>query len=369
MLSAGEAMKRKFMGTAALLLAAVLFLETPVGAISAEKAVVLDSVGNQVVYGKKENDRSLIASTTKIMTCLLIAETCNVLEQVRIPREAVGIEGSSMYLKEGEVLTVQELLYGLMLRSGNDAAVALAIHCDGSVEAFAERMNEKARALHMDGSHFENPHGLDGKHHYSTARDLGILGAYAMENPIFKKTVSTKNVTLGERYLKNHNRLLWRYPGCDGIKTGYTKAAGRILVSSALRSGRRLTCVTINDPDDWNTHCRLLNQGFFRYREQKILEKGQVLERLPVLGGREKSVPLIAGEEISLLMAKGEKAMTILPGPGFAYAPVTEGTPAGEMLVVISGKVMERVPVYYGKTVEQTVEEKSILERIFGDRS
>ena len=157
------------------------------------------------------------------MTALIVCEQCNVLDRMRIPKEAVGIEGSSMYLQEGEVLTIQDLLYGLMLRSGNDAAVALAIYCGGTVEGFAELMNDKARLLGMTGTHFENPNGLDSPEHYSTAKDLAVLSAYAMENPIFAKTVSTKTVTIGNRSLRNHNKLLWQVEGADGVKTGYTK--------------------------------------------------------------------------------------------------------------------------------------------------
>ena len=241
-------MKRLIAGTAAALLAAVLILPVNVQALSAQKAILLDAATGRVLYEKNADDRSLIASTTKIMTALVICEQCNVLDRMRIPKEAVGIEGSSMYLQEGEVLTIQELLYGLMLHSGNDAAVALAIYCGGTVEGFAELMNDKARQIGMKDSHFENPNGLDAPGHYSTARDLAILAAYAMENPIFHKTVSTKNITVGQRYLRNHNKLLWQVSGADGVKTGYTRAAGRILVSSALRDGRRLVAVTIKSP-------------------------------------------------------------------------------------------------------------------------
>ena len=169
------------------MLAAVSFIPGRVRAISAGSSLVLDPVGHQVLESRQADRKSLIASTTKIMTGLIICESCNVLEQVKIPKEAVGIEGSSLYLKEGEVLTVQDLLYGMMLRSGNDAAAALAIHCAGSADRFAELMNRKAAELGMKNSHFENPHGLDGQHHYSTAADLGILGEAAMANPIFAK--------------------------------------------------------------------------------------------------------------------------------------------------------------------------------------
>ena len=362
-------MMKKMLGTAALILAAVLFFEIPAGAVSAEKAVTVDQVGNTVVFEKNADDRSLIASTTKIMTALLICENCNVLERVRIPRQAVGIEGSSLYLKEGEVLTVQDLLYGLMLRSGNDAAVALAIYAAGSVENFAKWMNKKALDLGMMGSHFENPHGLDGKAHYSTARDMAVLSLEAMKNPIFQKTVSAKQVRCGDRYLKNHNKLLWRYSGCDGIKTGYTKAAGRILVSSAFRDGRRIVVVTINDPDDWNTHENLLNRGFGRLKKTLLIHRGQKLQYLTVIGGNAQTVPIYAGSDFSFPIAEGERTVTLLPGPGFIYAPVAAGGRAGEALVLISGTVVGKIPVYYGRTIEQKEKKQSFMDRIFGGRA
>ena len=267
-------MKARIMGTVAALLAAVLLFSCRVGAVSAQKAILMDAQTGRVLFEKSPDSRSLIASTTKIMTALVVCEQCNVLDRVRIPKEAVGIEGSSMYLKEGEVLTVQDLLYGLMLHSGNDAAVALAIYCGGTVEGFAQLMNDKARLLGLDGTHFENPNGLDSPEHYSTARDLAVLTAYAMENPIFAKTVSTKTVRIGQRSLTNHNKLLWRVEGADGVKTGYTKAAGRILVSSASRNGRRLVCVTINDGNDWADHKKLLEDGFSRYQLRKFGKPG-----------------------------------------------------------------------------------------------
>ena len=191
--------KRLIAGTAAALLAAVSFLPVRVSGVSAEKAIVMDASTGRIIYEKSPDSWSLIASTTKIMTALIVCEQCNVLDRVKIPKEAVGIEGSSMYLKAGEVLTVQELLYGLMLCSGNDAAVALAIYCGGSVEGFAQLMNDKARMLGLNNTHFVNPHGLDHPQHYSTARDLGLLARYAMNNPLFAMTVSTKNITNIER--------------------------------------------------------------------------------------------------------------------------------------------------------------------------
>jgi len=223
---------------AALLIAAAL-LSPCASALSACRAAVLDADTGEVCFARNASEHALIASTTKIMTGLLIAEDCDPDAVVTVPQEAVGIEGSSLYLKAGEQLTVRALLYGLLLHSGNDAAVALAIYCGGTVEGFVARMNDKARTLGLKDTHFANPNGLDAPDHYSSAADLAALGAYAMENPIFAKTVSTKTVQAGGRALRNHNKLLWLLPGAEGIKTGFTKAAGRILVSSAQRQGRR----------------------------------------------------------------------------------------------------------------------------------
>ena len=348
------------------MLAAAVFLPCRVQALSAEKACVLDAVSGRLLQEKNADSQSLIASTTKIMTALIVCEQCNVLDRMRIPKEAVGIEGSSMYLKEGEILTLQELLYGLMLRSGNDAAVALAIYCGGTVEGFAQLMNDKAQTLGLRNTHFVNPNGLDAPGHYSTARDLAVLAAYAMENPIFYKTVSAKNIRIGERYLTNHNKLLWRVDGADGVKTGYTKAAGRILVSSATRDDRRIIVSTINDGDDWNDHARLLNEGFSRFEVKPIILAGDCLDTLEVAGGENRQVEILAAEDFSFPLADEEKPYTMIPGPGFAYAPVAEGADAGVAYILIDKKAVGKIPVVYGRTVEQEREEsKGLFEKLF----
>lgn len=359
-------MKRIIAGTAAALLAAVLFCPLRAQAVSAEKAILLDAVSGRVLYEKNADAQSLIASTTKIMTALVVCEQCNVLDRMRIPKEAVGIEGSSMYLKEGEVLTLQELLYGLMLSSGNDAAVALAIYCGGTVEGFAELMNDKARILGMKNTHFENPNGLDSPGHYSTARDLAVLAAYAMENPIFAKTVSTKSIRVGERYLTNHNKLLWRVEGADGVKTGFTKAAGRILVSSATRDSRRLIAVTLNAPGDWQDHTVLLNDGFARYAVRNIVRKGQLVGTVEVEGGENCRVQLLAAEAFDFSLSQEENPQLMVSGPGFVYAPVTEGAEAGFAYVLIDGNAVGKVPLVYGQTIEQSESEnKNFWNKIF----
>ena len=348
------------------MLAVALLIPMKAEAVSARRAYVLDAVSGRVLFSRSADERSLIASTTKIMTALIVCEQCNVLDRMRIPKEAVGIEGSSMYLKEGEVLTLQELLYGLMLSSGNDAAVALAIYCGGTVEGFAELMNDKARNLGLTGTHFENPNGLDSPGHYSTARDLAKLAAYAMKNPIFYKTVSAKSVRIGERCLTNHNKLLWKLEGADGVKTGFTKAAGRILVSSATRQGRRIIGVTIDAPDDWNDHCQLLNEGFARYQDRQIVQAGQRVSVQEVLGGDARRIEVLAAEDFSYALAAEECPQLVLPGPGFVYAPAVEGAEAGFAYVLINGTVIGKVPVVYGTTVEQEAEEqKGFWQKLF----
>lgn len=360
-------LKRILAGMAAAILAAILFFPVNGQALSAKHAILLDAATGRVLYEKHAEEQSLIASTTKIMTALVVCEQCNVLDRMRIPKEAVGIEGSSMYLKEGEVLTIQDLLYGLMLHSGNDAAVALAIYCGGTVEGFAGLMNDKARELGLRGTHFENPNGLDSPGHYSTARDLAVLTAYAMKNPIFYKTVSTKTVTVGQRQLRNHNKLLWQMDGADGVKTGYTKAAGRILVSSATRQGRRLIAVTINAPDDWQDHKQLMEHGFSQYTMCEIVKKDQALGQIQVVGGESGAVPLIAAEGFCYPLSSQEKTEIVLPAPGFVYAPVSDGQHAGYAYVCVDGHAVGSIPVYYGKTVEQeTTREQPFWRRLLG---
>lgn len=347
-------------------MAAVLFLPLQAQAVSAKRAYVVDAISGRVLYEREPDQRSLIASTTKIMTALVVCEQCNVLDRMRIPKEAVGIEGSSMYLKEGEVLSIQELLYGLMLSSGNDAAVALAIYCGGTVEGFAGLMNDKARNLKLTGTHFENPNGLDSPGHYSTAHDLAVLASYAMENPIFYKTVSAKSVKTGDRYLTNHNKLLWQVEGADGVKTGFTKAAGRILVSSATRNGRRLITVTIDDPNDWQDHKALLEEGFSRYRIERVVNAGDQVGTLEVAGGVDQRVAVLAAADFDYALAPEERPQLALPGTGFIYAPAVEGADAGFCYVLIEGKAVGKVPVVYGETIEQIPEEeKSFWQKLF----
>lgn len=352
----------------AALLAVILVFSFPAEALSAQSAVLMDCATGRILYSKQPDKRSLIASTTKIMTALIVCEQCNVLDRVKIPKEAVGIEGSSMYLQEGEILTVQDLLYGLMLRSGNDAAVALALYCGGTVEGFAQLMNDKAHLLRLENTHFENPNGLDAENHYSTAADLAVLASYAMQNPIFAKIVSTKSVKIGERVLKNHNKLLWHLEGADGVKTGYTRAAGRILVSSVQREGRRLVAVTINAPNDWQDHIELMETGFQQFCPRQIIRKNEVLGRVEIAGGMCDEVELVASEPFAFSMSQNEEITIALPAPGFVYAPVAEGQDAGFAQIYIGDKWIGKIPLTYGNTIEQLPQQKrNFWSRMFGE--
>lgn len=356
-------MRNIFAKTAAATLAAVLLLPIKAEAISARRAEAVDAITGRVLYARSAEEQALIASTTKMMTALVVCEQCNVLSRYRIPKEAVGIEGSSMYLREGEVLTVQELLYGLMLSSGNDAAVALACFCGGNPSDFVELMNDKARVLGLSGTHFANPNGLDAKDHYSTAKDLAALAAYAMDNPIFAKTVSTKTVSAGGRTLRNHNKLLWMVEGAEGVKTGYTKAAGRALVSSASREGRRIIAVTLDAPDDWNDHKKMLEEGFSQYQVRRVLSKGQEVGFVPVVGGEGK-VRLLSDRDFDYALSETDRPQLALAGQNFVYAPVETGEEAGFAYVMLNGKAVGKIPLVYGETVNQTEVKNHWWERL-----
>ncbi len=363
-------MKHGFFRTAAAVVAAV-FLCTSAraanfsGSVSARSAILVDAQTGRVLYEKNADEQSLIASTTKIMTGLLVCEAGELEREISVPPEAAGVEGSSLYLKAGERITVRELLYGLMLRSGNDAAVALAIATAGSMEAFVGRMNEKAQALGLTNTHFENPNGLDAEAHYSTARDLAKLSVCAMQNETFRAVVSSKSFTENGRSFTNHNKLLWRVDGADGIKTGYTKRAGRILAGSAVRDGRRLVCVTICDPDDWRDQQALFDYGFSAFSLQTLVREGDTVGSVPVVGGRLERVSLTAAEEISYPLAEGERTELVLHAPQMAFAPVLAGQ-AGWLELRVDGVCVREVPVYYAQAVEETRPARSFWKRMFG---
>ncbi|UKK98217.1 D-alanyl-D-alanine carboxypeptidase family protein [Brevibacillus brevis] len=250
--------------------------------LSAEGAALIDVESGRILYSKNGTKKMRIASLTKTMTAIVAIEMGKLDAQVTVPPQAVGVEGSSIYLKNGEKLTLEELLYGLMLRSGNDAAVTIATHIGGSVPGFTYLMNEKAAMIGMEHTNFTNPHGLDDSNqHYSTPEDMAKLSAYALHNPVFRQIVSTKVKDISwegeqwDRRLLNKNKMLHLYNGADGVKTGYTKLAKRCLASSATRNGRQLATITLNASDDWNDSAKLMDWGFANYPLQELVKKGQ----------------------------------------------------------------------------------------------
>ena len=240
--------------------------------VSAAAAVLMDADSGRLLYDKNGEKRMLIASTTKLMTALVALEQGGLQQEITVTGGHMA-EGSSMYLRPGEKLTLETLLYGLLLCSGNDAALAVT-ECMGGAVPFVARMNEKAAELGMENTHFANPNGLDDEAHYSTAEDMAKLAAAAMDDPVLRRVASTRTARIGGRTLTNHNKLLSRVEGCVGLKTGYTRAAGRTLVSCAERDGVRLVAVTLQDGDDWNDHASLYEQGFRVLRPVKAVERG-----------------------------------------------------------------------------------------------
>ncbi len=357
-------MLRRIIRTAAVLFATVLFTLNSQAAPStyAKSAILMDGYTGAVLYSHCANERSLIASTTKIMTALVVLEHCDVETEFTVPPEATKIEGSSMYLKPGEVLTVRELLYGLMLHSGNDAAVALALACSDSVEEFVALMNLKAQELELKNTHFENPNGLDGENHYSTAYDLAKLSQYALNNESFKEIVSTKSIHLGERYFSNHNKLLWLVEGAIGVKTGYTRAAGRILVSAAEQKGRRLIAVTICDGNDWNDHAALYKYGFEQYEEKTVISAGEKIAKVPLLTGGDAC--LLAGEDFSYALAEGECLRVVPLTPRLAFAEGSQGSHAGTAAVFLGERQIGTINLLWGgKPLDGTHTENHIRPR------
>ncbi|WP_432776925.1 D-alanyl-D-alanine carboxypeptidase family protein [Brevibacillus gelatini] len=250
--------------------------------LSAEGAALIDVASGRILYSKNGSKKMRIASLTKTMTAIVAIENGKLDDVVTVPPEAVGVEGSSIYLKRSEKLTLEELLYGLMLRSGNDAAVAIAIHIGGSVQGFTYLMNEKAALIGMEHTNFTNPHGLDDSNqHYSTPEDMAKLSAYALRNPVFRQIVSTKVKDISwegeewDRRLINKNKMLHLYDGADGVKTGYTKLAKRCLAASATRDGRQLATITLNASDDWNDSAKLLDYGFAQFPVKQLVGAGQ----------------------------------------------------------------------------------------------
>ena len=306
--------------------------------VSAECACVIDAATGRVIYQRNMEKQHTMASTTKIMTAIVALENSDLAKTVTVSKNAAGKEGTSLYLKAGQKATMEDLLYGLMLQSGNDAAVAIAEGVAGSVEKFATMMNERAKEAGAKNSSFKNPNGLDEEGHYTTAYDLAQITMSAMKNPKFCEIVSTKSKTIlsGTQTVSNHNKMLSMYDGCIGVKTGFTKKSGRCLVTAAERNGVRLIAVTLNAPNDWNDHKTMLDYGFETTERFPVILKGMTVNSVNVIDGNLNSVDLCASEDFYISENKDGKLKNIKVEcfiPNTISAPVKKGDVLGKMVI------------------------------------
>lgn len=348
--------------------------------VSAQSAVVLTADTGTVLFEKDGHTPRPVASTTKIMTALLALEAAQ--EQgdplVDITQEMVAVEGSSMGLQAGDSISLTGLASGMLLASGNDAANAAALYLDGSLESFAARMNQRAAALGMEDTHFVTPSGLDGEDaqglgHLSTAYDMALLARAALEDQAFRQLCSSPSlaVEFAEPVKRvtytNHNKLLAQYQGCVGVKTGFTKEAGRCLVSAAERDGALLIAVTLNAPNDWQDHTALLDYGFSQV-EPYQLAGGDVRLTVPVVGSPVEAVSLRGsnGGEVTLPLGQGAQVERVVHAPKFLYAPVEAGEQVGEICWYLEGQLLGSAPLTAAGAAPLQEKAPSLWERLFG---
>lgn len=339
--------------------------DTTLGSISANAACLIEAESGKVLYSKNAEKRLPMASTTKIMTAIIALESGMALDKlITVPKEAVGIEGSSLYLRDGEKITFEALLYGLLLSSANDAATAIAIAVSGSVDKFVALMNKKATALGLSNTHFTNPHGLNEKEHYTTAYDLARLMAYCVKNRMFvtisgcNKRVFKVDETLS-RVMTNHNRLLRADIGVIAGKTGFTKASGRCLVTCAENENLRLIAVTLNAPNDWQDHTNLYKFGFSNYQR---LVFDIISLKIPVISGKKSEVLLKSNENSVFLSKSNEKIDVQVKAPRFLFAEINEGEQIGEVIYSCNGKIIAKSPIFACEGVEKVKYKFNLFE-------
>lgn len=329
----------------------------------AKSMVVIEADSRRVLNDKNKDERLAMASTTKIMTALVTCKNVKDFDEVvAINDNAVGIEGTSMYLKKGEKLTVKELLYGLMLPSGNDAAMALAYYVGGSEERFVEMMNEQAKELNLQNTHFANPHGLDADGHYTSAYDLAIITAEALKNDTFKEIVSTKNIRVTgskenePRFLSNKNKLLKTLDGCTGVKTGFTDNAGRCFVCSCTRDGMTLISVVLNCGPMFEESAKLLNACFEKYKMREILEPYAQGENIKVSNGESDFVQTVTKHGFSYPLTDEEfnNIKIVRNQPEILDAPVVKEQKIGEIEIYLDKNLLFKENIYTMENVKST---------------
>ncbi len=337
--------------------------------LSAESAVCIDGDAGLVAFEKNAHKRMGMASTTKIMTSLVALENCDLEKSVAVSNHAIGVEGSSIYLKHGEKLTMKELLYALLLQSANDAATAIAYEIGGSIENFAQMMNDKANALGLKDTHFTNPHGLYDENHYTTAYELAIITKNALDNPTFKEIVSTKKTVIplnngeGKRVLVNHNKLLNSYDGCIGVKTGFTKRTGRCLVSAAEKNGTTMIAVTLNAPSDWNDHKIMLDYGFGKITTYHLAFPEQFSYKVAVVGGQEEYIYATnTGGLKYTCFCENANIKSELILQNFMFAPVYKGDIIGQVIFYNNNDEIGRIDLIS----QNEVQRKIIKKKLFG---
>ncbi len=323
--------------------------QTKPDTISARCALVMDAATGTVLFEKNADEKRPMASTTKIMTTLLALEKDVPQQPVVTTKEMVTVEGSGMGLLPGDTVTVEGLCYGMMLASGNDAANTIAIALSGSLPAFANAMNQKASAIGMRNTHFVTPSGLDAENHYSTAYDMALLMQYALKNPNFSAITAASSAAIYygnppyRRVLQNHHRLLKEYAGCIGGKTGFTKKAGRCLVTAAQRDGATLICVTLSAPDDWTDHKALLDYGFSQMESVTISSKPI---SIAVVGGTRQQVTALSSDlTISLPKTVASRVTLAYEAPRFIYAPVANQQPVGSVSLYLDEVLLQKTPL------------------------
>ena len=330
--------------------------------VTADAAIVIDGETGKVLYGKNIHQRRAPASTTKILTTILGIELGNLEDIVKASRNAAYTGGSSMYLKVGEELTLEEILFGVMLSSGNDASVAVAEHLAGNVEKFAELMNHKAKEIGALNSTFQNPHGLPNDKHLTTAYDLAMIMRYGMQNDMFRKLTATKYQSVKGpdeswqiRSLRNHNKLLWKMTDCDGGKTGYTRAAGRCLISTATRKGRRVIAVVLHADLLWQDSIKLLDYGLDNFKNVTLYDEGQEIESLNIPESKEKELSLITPREFVMTFPnnaepKVERKIRLAEE---IYLPIPKGQKLGVMEVIVDGENVGQLDLVAGSDVTE----------------
>jgi len=330
--------------------------------VQATSAILTEMRTGRVLYEKNANKRLPMASTTKIMTAITAIENCNINAVVTASAKAVNVEGSKMYLKEDEKITYRDLLYGLMLNSGNDAANVIAESISGSNEQFASLMNKTAKKIGLKDTNFTNPSGLHDENHYTTANELAVIMRYAMKNEEFAKITSTVSISVsvnlddGKRLLSNHNKLLKTYEGCIGGKTGYTTAAGRCLVSTAKRGDTMLIAVTLNDGNDWNDHKKMLDYGFENVKTTIIQQAGDLNIEIPVISDNDDKTGTYIKNDIDITTFNNGNTETelIYILPDFIYAPVEKDKPIGKIILLLKNKIICEEIIFTKNDVENT---------------